>query len=901
MTDRFPPLSADPAFFEAMLARFHADPAAVDADWRDLFVALGEQPGRPLPVNGAGASKTVSLPPGRLESGDVRLAAGAMSLAGAYRARGHLAADWDPLRLSNAATHPDLDPASHGIEPGDMDRPTPWVTGPADATPRRLAGHFHRIYCGTLSVEFMHLDDSAPRQWMQDAMEGGFGLPPAAARCQALDRIVEAETFETFMQVKFPGAKRFGMEGSESQLPLAERLLEQAAATGIDEVVVGPMHRGRTTFMATFMGKPLAAIFSEFMGRPWYVEDPRIAGDVTYHMGHSGTRDVGDTQVHLSMASHPSHVEAIIPVSMGILRARQAARGPEARQHTLGLMMHTDAGFAGQGVSYEALQLARLPNYETGGSIHVIANNQVGFTTNPEDARSSTWCSDPAKLIQAPVLRVNGDDPDAAIRAADIAVAFNRRFGRDVLIDLACYRRRGHNELDEPRFTQPAAYAAVDALQTVREIYAERLASEGLIEDDTLDAMAARHRARFEAAFEGADTWEPVSLPDEAVTQHTETGVAADRLHTIARSLAEAPDGFTIHPKLLGQLEDRRDGVLSGDAVTWPAAEALAIGSLLQEGTPVRLSGQDTRRGTFSHRHGVLFDRTTGAAHIPLSTLGAPLEIFDTPLSEEATLAFEYGYASASPETLVLWEAQFGDFINGAQIVVDQFLAAGETKWLTTSGPVLLLPHGLEGGGPEHSSARLERFLQLAAGNNIEIAQPTDPANFFHVLRRHMTRGAARPLVILTPKQMLRHKRAISPIAEFLPGTAFRPVLSERSESKPSTTVLCTGRIYYDLIERREQTARDDVALVRIEQVYPFPADDIARALSTGGNDIVWCQEEPANMGAWAWIAPRLEKLLGPDLSLRYAGRPESPSPADGFKSRHEAAQARVIDAVFAQ
>lgn len=892
MTDRFPPLSADHAFFEAMLARFRADPGAVDADWRDLFAALGE---KPAPANGITSPIAFTATP---DPEAMRVAAGAMSLLQAYRTRGNLAADWDPLGMSSQTTHPDLDPAVHGLRTEDLTRPFAVGSPFTDTTPSDLIARMRASYCGTLSAEFMHLDDPEPRAWLQEAMECGFGTPDAADRRTALDRIIEAESFETFMQVRFPGAKRFGMEGSESQLPLAGTLLDRAAEAGIEEIVVGPMHRGRTTFMAAFMGKPLAAIFSEFAGKPWYADDPRIAGDVTYHMGHTGERDVNGRTIKLNMPSHPSHVEAIIAVSLGMLRARQTQIGDGASDRTLGLMMHTDAGFTGQGVVYETLQLSRLANYDTGGSIHVIANNQVGFTTNPEDARSSTWCSDPAKVIQAPVLRVNGDDPDAAVRAAEIAIAYQRQFRRDILIDLVCYRRRGHNELDEPRFTQPEAYAAVDALPTVREIYAERLAGEGIITEAETSKMAERHKARYEEGFQASKSWTPAAWPEADDTAPTDTGILQARLDAIAESLCAAPDDFTIQPKLLSQLEDRRDSILKDGGISWPAAEALAVGSLLQDGTPVRLSGQDTRRGTFSQRHAVLFDQKTGAAHAPLGALGAEFQIFDTPLSEEATVAFEYGYAAADPDTLVMWEAQFGDFINGAQIIVDQFLAAGETKWLTRSAPVLLLPHGLEAGGPEHSSARLERFLQLAARDNIRIAQPTAPANFFHLLRRHMLAKSHAPLVVLTPKQMLRHKRAVSRRDDFLPGTAFAPVIADAAVTNPKTAILCTGRFYYDLAGRRATEGRNDIALIRIEELFPFPDTGITAALPECA-DIVWCQEEPANMGAWSWIAPRIEALLGDGQTLRYIGRPESPSPSEGFKAHHEAAQARVLDAVF--
>ena len=887
-------MSADPSWFDALEAQYQRDPASVPEEWRALIE------GRPLPAPAIEGSSAAGL--------DGRIA----GLVEAYRARGYLVADYDPLGLAQKPTVADLDPAYHGIGPHDLSSPVdmaPSFRNGGAPTLAALIDHLKASYCGTLSADFTHLEDAARRRWLQERLEDAAARRPAPERRRRiLDKLVEAESFENFLQLKFPTAKRFGLEGAEAQLPMYERLLERAAAAEVEEVVIGPHHRGRTTLMPTLMGKPLAAVIAEFAGQPPFPEELDNAGDVSYHMGWSGIREIGGRTLKLSMASHPSHVEVINAVSLGKLRAKQALADDPAR--LLGLMIHTDGGIAGQGVVYETLQLSQIAGYGTGGSIHVTVDNQVAFTTRPEDARSSRFASDVMKTIGAPVLRVNADDPEAAVRAADIAFDYQQTFGADVMIELICYRRRGHNEMDEPRYTQPGMYQRVDALEPVRKRYQDRLAAEGALDTDLADAMAAPHLARFEDGFSGAETWRPnapewragrwagiCTRAESETGDAPETGVDAGRLTDLGRRLRSVPEGFTLHPKIARQLEERQEALEAGSGIVWAAAEELAFASLLDEGCAVRLTGEDTRRGTFSQRHGDLRDQATDKAWAPLGSVNpdARFEIYDTPLSEEAVLAFEYGYSTADPNTLVCWEAQFGDFANGAQIVIDQFIASGEEKWFRLSGLVLLLPHGLEAGGPEHSSARLERFLQLCAKDNLQVAYPSTPANYFHLLRRQMVRDFRTPLVVMTPKSLLRHRRAVSDLADLDAGTRFQPVIGDAPENGPRRHILCSGRVYYDLLEAREAAGQTDTAITRIEELYPLAEDDLAAELARHGDaDLVWCQEEPENMGAWHYIERQLRRLT--DRSVRYVGRPASPSPAVGYPARHKAAQAAVVE-----
>ena len=887
----------DPVFYEAMLRLWRDDPEGVDASWAELFLAMGEGAGR------VSVPRTVHVAEGVEDLAQA-------TLRRAFRERGHLVADANPLARRRYDMPSDPGVSEYGLSFDEVE---------ASERLSALACDLTRAYCGTLSAEFMYLERGDARGWLANAMESGLGVPDAGQKRHILDLVIAAETFEHFMQTKLPTVKRFGMEGSEAQMPLSERLLECAGEHGVAEVVLGPMHRGRTTFMALFMQKPLAAIFSEFQGEPWHPADLDIAGDVSYHMGYSVDRKVGDRTIHISMASHPSHVETVIPVSLGKTRARLRQAG---RDRVLGLMMHTDAGFAGQGVVAECFQLGGLEGYSTGGSIHVIANNQLGFTTRPEDARTSRYCSDMAKIVQAPVLRVNGDDPEAAYRAATIAVEYWKRFRSDIVIDLVCYRRQGHNELDEPRYTQPRMYAGIDALRSVISLYEERLVEERTIESGWSAERRALHRARYEDAFAASGSYKPNAAGRferhwkgyrhqdlEAVDEQPVTGVAVDTLRAYAKAQVAWPDGFQPNERLRKQLEARASDVGERGEVTWAVAEALAFSSLLAEGTPIRLTGEDTVRGTFSQRHCVVLDEVTEHRHLPLDHVSpgqARIEVHDSPLSEEAVLAFEYGHTLADPETLVVWEAQFGDFANVAQVFIDQYIASGEEKWLRSSGIVLLLPHGLEGGGPEHSSARIERYLQLCAKGNMHVVNCTTPANHFHALRRQMCRDYRKPLIAMTPKLLLRHRHAVSGISELSEGTSFEPVLVDVATPEgASRVILCSGRIYYDLDEVRRERQVDGIAIVRIEELYPFPHERIATLLRAHrGAEVIWCQEEPENMGAWTFVAPRLRTVLdrpqagsGP---LRFVGRAANPSPAPGFRRVYQAQQAALVeDALF--
>ncbi len=890
---------ADPAYLENLYALWRNDPGAVNSQWHELFADLADDKPRHRTADMNGAPAALDLVTARTPAEQL--------LINAYRMHGHLQADINPLGPNdNAQAH--LTPKTFGLDA-------------AAAAP--LAGQLRQAYCGTLSAEFMHLDDAGPRDWLAHAMESGTGAP-APGECTAiLDELLQVECFEQFMQVKFPASKRYGMEGSESQLPLVEQLLRAAATAGVDDIVIGPMHRGRTTFMATVMQKPLPAVFAEFGGTPWQPDSYGVAGDVTYHMGWSADRVIAGRNVHISMASHPSHIETVIPVALGSARARRMVRGTENRNSVLGVMMHTDAGFAVQGIVAECFQLSGVTGYETGGSIHIVANNQVGFTTNTRDARTSRYCSDMGKIVQAPVLHVNGNDPEAAFRAANIAFAFWAKFHRDIIIDLVCYRTRGHNELDEPRYTQPEMYSVIDKQPSPPQRYAARLRDRGDVSEEWIAERRDTHRQHFEDGFAAAQTHRPNRVHrfagrwsglhahlDAAPAPQPDTGVDASILREVGTLVYGAPDGFALHANLARQFADRRKALGAGAGITWAAAELMAFGTLLREGAGVRLTGEDCRRGTFSQRHAVLFDQNTGEIYTPLAQLAVnpdAFEIHDSPLSEEAVLAFEYGLSLADPRLLVVWEAQFGDFANVAQPIIDQYIASGEEKWLMTSGLVLLLPHGMEGGGPEHSSARLERFLQLCAKGNLQVVNCTTPANHFHTLRRQLARDYRKPLVAMTPKRHLRHRDAVSDLAAMAPGTRFQPVLGPDPVKNPkrvSRILLCSGRIFYELNEFRAADKRLDTEIIRLEELYPFPSRELSAALEPYRHaTVVWCQEEPSNMGAWNFVDRRLEAVLRElDFkvpTLEYAGRDANPSPAPGTRRQYECEQADVIAAAF--
>ena len=841
----------------------------------------------------------------------------------AYRVRGHTQARLDPLRLRNVPAEPELDPASYGFSEEDLDRPIYlfFGLGLETATLREILATTREAYCGTIGVEFMHIQEPEPRSWLQERIERVKERRDFTPKFRTLilERLIAAESFEHFLGKRFLGAKRFGLDGGESVIPALEQVLLSASRAGVEEILFGMAHRGRLNVLANVMGKRLATIFAEFRGLRTNPEEVAGSGDVKYHQGTSTDRRFEGRDLHLSLTANPSHLEAVDPVVLGKVRAKQTQRGDVERMRVLPLLMHGDAAFAGQGLVPETIDLSELHGYEVGGTIHLVINNQIGFTTNPVNARSGPYCSEVAKIVQAPILHVNGDDPEAVVYAARLATEFRMRFDRDVVIDLFCYRRHGHNESDEPAFTQPRMYGQIERHPTTAEIYADTLVGDEVLGDEDVAGLRKGWDARLEAEFRAADhfsprkadwlegAWsglEPVSGYD---ARRGKTGVAVESLQEVGRALTSVPEDFSLHPKLERFVDARRKMFETGEGVDWATAEALAFGTLLVEGHSVRLSGQDCNRGTFSQRHASFIDQRNESRYVSLDHVRPhqePIEIVDSPLSELAVLGFEYGYSLSSPGTLVLWEAQFGDFANGAQIIIDQFLTAAETKWLRMSGLVLLLPHGYEGQGPEHSSARLERFLQMCGEDNMQVVNCSTPANFFHVLRRQMHRDFRKPLIAMTPKSLLRNKHCVSPLEGFGPESSFHRVMyCDQIPSPPAEArqvVLCSGKVYYDLLAEREKRGITDVHFLRLEQLYPFPFDALQELLEPYRNcHLVWCQEEPRNMGAWSFvgefIAEVAETLGFSDPEPRYAGRMTAASPATGLASVHAAQQAALV------
>jgi 2-oxoglutarate dehydrogenase E1 component len=925
---------ANAAFIAELYARFLEDPLAVDESWRRFFSEMGDDVsailtelpgpswGNPAPrivTNGATTAQAIDAEALRRATVDsIR----ALQLIRSYRVRGHLEADLDPLRLDKRAHHPELDYHSYGFAEADLDREIfiNNLLGRERATLREINAILRETYCGRIGVEYMHIQEPAERAWIQEKFEKRQSrsvLSPGEKK-EILRTLTAAETFERFLDRRYTGTKRFGIEGAESLMPALEAILSRGGELGICEFVIGMPHRGRLNVLANFVGKPFAAIFSEFQGNSTNPEHVHGSGDVKYHLGTSGNREVNGQTVHLSLAANPSHLEAVDPVVLGKVRAKQLRRGDTARSRVAGILMHGDAAFAGQGLVAESLELSDLVGFCTGGTIHVIVNNQIGFTTAPSAARSSPYPSDVAKGVQAPIFHVNGDDPEAVVEVACTATEFRQEFRKDVVIDLFCYRRHGHNETDEPAFTQPLMYRTIARHPTTRQLYAKRLVEAGVLGEGEADAMATRFIAELETQFEAAKSYRPnkadwlegawaglEQAPDD--DRRGDTGVAGERLREIGRGLVTVPDGFRLNPKIARQLAAKRAAIETGEGIDWATAEALAIGALCAEGTHVRMSGQDSGRGTFSHRHAVLVDQETEEHYIPIDHVSpgqAPFEIIDSPLSEAAVVGFEYGYSLADPSTLALWEAQFGDFANGAQVIVDQFLSSGEVKWLRMSGLVMLLPHGYEGQGPEHSSARIERYLQLCAEDNIQVCNLTSAANYFHALRRQIRRNFRKPLVIFTPKSLLRAKEVMSRLDEMGPGSSFHRVIGESdaiaADEQVRRVVLCTGKVFFDLVKARAKTGDNRVALVRIEQLYPFPFNPLAEVLQRYRNaEIVWCQEEPQNMGAWNFVDRRIEQLLaGLGIAAKrpgFTGRAEAASPATGLFKRHVEEQTRLV------
>jgi 2-oxoglutarate dehydrogenase E1 component len=902
----------------------------IPAEWLSFFNALPpgsdlddlpQLPSREGPVAGNSIATEAGF-----SRDNVRNTARALMLIRAYRVRGHLAANLDPLGLNPPQDHPELDPASYGFTPADYNTPIflDGVLGFEQATIHQILERLKATYSHSIGTEFMHIMHPAQKAWIQERLENTKPTFNPEEKLSIYREIARAELFEKFLHVKFPGAKRFGVDGGEALLPLMETLLHRSVTHGVNEIVVGMAHRGRLCLLANHFGQRKRFIFAQFMGSTMFRQSSFSgSGDVKYHLGFSNDRDVNGSQVHLSLCHNPSHLEAVNPVALGKVRAKQNRKQDFDRKQVMGVLLHGDAAFAGQGMVAETLELSGLRGYLTGGTIHIIINNQIGFTTSPPHSRTSPYSSEVAKIVQAPIFHVNGDDPEALCHAMQIATDFNRTFGQDVVVDMFCYRRYGHNEGDEPSFTQPLMYKRISNHPSVLNLYGETLVSEG-IPRETLDKIqqevSTHLNEEFEAARKVAEDESEKAEPDwlkgvwskinpnednPSSLNQAVTGVSADDLKSYIASLIKLPEAFNLHPKLQRLWQQKEQMMNSGQNIDWGTGEALAFASLLAEGYGVRLSGQDCGRGTFSHRHAVVTDQMTEEKYRPLNSLGADqayFDVVDSPLAEASVLGFEYGYSSADPNTLVMWEAQFGDFANGAQVIVDQFITSAEAKWLRLSGLVMLLPHGWEGQGPEHSSARLERYLQLCAEHNIRVMNCSTPASYFHALRRQIISPHRKPLIIMTPKSLLRHKLAVSSLDEMGPLTNFKPVLDDLSVDKKAVTrvVLCSGKVYYDLLQARDEQNLGHVALVRLEQLYPFPKVELREILSAyPGARVVWCQEEPQNMGAWFFLDRRLEKVLSAlgsnQTSIPFAGRLSAASPATGLASTHQQEQNNLV------
>lgn len=959
------------AYIEDMYARYLDAPNSVPVEWQSFFAELGDDP-ESVRKSAAGASwkkahwpqqpsgdlvsaldgdwgsvekhvegklkekaaeKGVSPPDQAEIEQAARDSVRAIMMIRAYRMRGHLHANLDPLGIAKKQeAYDELSPKSYGFTDADNDRKIfiDHVLGLEYATIPQMVDILQRTYCSTLGVEFMHISNPEEKSWLQQRIEGpdkGVEFTDNGKKA-ILQKLIESEGFEKFIDVKYKGTKRFGLDGGESLIPALEQIIKRGGNLGLKEVVFGMAHRGRLNVLSQVMAKPHRAIFHEFKGGSFTPDEVEGSGDVKYHLGASSDREFDGNKVHLSLTANPSHLEIVNPVVMGKVRAKQDIIGKvegdivplSERAQVMPLLLHGDAAFAGQGVIAEILGLSGLRGHRVAGTVHFIINNQIGFTTNPAFSRSSPYPSDVAKMIEAPIFHVNGDDPEAVVYAAKVATEYRMKFYKPVVIDMFCYRRYGHNEGDEPAFTQPKMYKVIRAHKTTVDIYGERLVAEGVISQAEFDGMKADWRANLEIEFEAGQAYKPnkadwldgqwsgLSTANNADEQRRgKTAVPAKTLRDIGQKLSTIPEGFKAHKTIERFMRNRAKMIETGEGIDWAMGEALAFGSMCHDGARVRLSGQDCERGTFSQRHSVLYDQETEDRYIPLSNLSSSqgeYEVINSMLSEEAVLGFEYGYSLAQPSALTLWEAQFGDFANGAQVLFDQFISSGERKWLRMSGLVCLLPHGYEGQGPEHSSARLERFLQLCAEDNMQVANVTTPANYFHILRRQLNRDFRKPLILMTPKSLLRHKKAVSNFSEMTGESTFHRLLWDDAEvnkdtpiqlqkdSKIRRVVMCSGKVYYDLYEEREKRGLDDIYLLRLEQLYPFPAKALINELSRFANaEMVWCQEEPKNMGAWSFIDPYLEWVLAHINAkyqrVRYTGRAAAASTATGLMSQH--------------
>jgi 2-oxoglutarate dehydrogenase E1 component len=930
-------------FIEELYARYVKSPSSVDASWQAYFASLDEPPEAApswqkqatqvigaVDVDAMAAAKSKNKSP----SGDTGLSARAVNdalkaqaIIRAYQVRGHLMADLDPLKIEQPQMHEDLDPASYGFTPEDYNRPIHigGALGFETATLSQLMEALQHTYAGSIGVEYMHIQHPDQRQWIMQKMESArteFTLCKTE-KMAILNSLLELEGFEEFVQRKYVGMKRFSVQGGDAMVPGLEAILQTASKQGVDEIIIGMPHRGRMNVLTQIMGKPYSELFSIFNGNLDFPDSVNSSGDVKYHLGASHDRDMdGGKKMHLSLSANPSHLEAVNPVVVGRVRAKQDQQNDEDRSKVMALTLHGDAAFAGQGSVPETLALSELRGYCTGGTVHVVVNNQIGFTTAPKFSRFTPYPTDVAKAVQAPIFHVNSEDPEAVVFCCRLATEFRQKFKRDSVVDLICYRKYGHNEGDEPMFTQPVMYNTIAKKASPATIYANRLLQEGTMSKADLAAMQAKLETLFEKEFKAGKTYKPnkanwlegkwSKFTPGSVHQEPDTGVKVNTLKKLGENLAKIPDDFTANRKIIRLLKAKEKMMETGGGIDWAMGEALGYASLLAEGFPVRLTGQDSGRGTFSHRHSVLIDQQTEARHIPLNHVAkkqAKYEVHDSNLSEFAVLAFEYGYALTEPNALTLWEAQFGDFANGAQVIIDQFVASGEIKWLRMCGLVMLLPHGHEGQGPEHSSARLERFLQLCGEENMQVTNITTPANFFHALRRQVHRGFRKPLIVMSPKSLLRHKLATSTLDDMKPGTSFTRVYAETdklaADKAIKRVVFVSGKLYYELLEMRREKKINDIALVRVEQYYPFPHADIKAVVKRYPNaQIAWAQEEPENMGAWRFIGPRigyvLDELARAGERIRYIGRKEAASAAAGYLKTHQQEQAQVVAAAFA-
>ena len=959
-------------YLEQLHAQYARDPAAVDAAWAEFFRQMDDDTGdvqaeasgpswarsdwppqpaddltlaitgewpKPVPQDEVKAAKK-KIEAKATEQGaevseeQIRRAVldsvRALMLIRAYRIRGHLVADLDPLGMRDQTPHPELDPKTYGFAEADMDRPIfiDNVLGLQVASMRQIVEIVQRTYCGTFALQYMHISDPEQAAWLKERIEG-FGKEISFTqngRKAILNKMVEAEGFEKFLHVKYMGTKRFGLDGGESLIPAMEQIIKRGGALGVKEIVIGMPHRGRLSVLANVLAKPYRAIFNEFQGGSFKPEDVDGSGDVKYHLGASSDREFDGNTVHLSLTANPSHLEAVNPVVLGKARAKQDQWHDEDRSAVLPVLLHGDAAFAGQGVVAEGFALSGLKGHKTGGTMHIVVNNQIGFTTAPHFSRSSPYPTDNALVVEAPIFHVNGDDPEAVVHAAKVATEFRQKFHKDVVIDIFCYRRFGHNEGDEPMFTNPIMYKKIKTHKTTLSLYTERLVKDGLIPEGEIEDMKAAFQAHLNNEFEVGKTYKPNKADwldgrwshlDRNKEEYVrgETAIAPDTMQEIGKALAHVPEGFAMHRTVGRLLDAKREMFSSGKGFDWATGEALAFGSLMTEGYPVRLAGQDATRGTFSQRHSGFINQESEERFYPLNNIRegqGQYEVIDSMLSEYAVLGFEYGYSLAEPNALVLWEAQFGDFANGAQIMFDQFISSGESKWLRMSGLVCLLPHGFEGQGPEHSSGRLERFLQMCGQDNWIVANCTTPANYFHILRRQLHRSFRKPLILMTPKSLLRHKLCVSDADDFTTGSSFHRVLWDDAQKGNSDTnlvsddkikrvVMCSGKVYFDLLEERDARGIDDVYLMRIEQFYPFPALSLIQELGRFKDaEMVWCQEEPKNQGGWSFIEPNLEWALtridAKNTRPRYVGRATSASPATGLASQHKAQQQALVD-----